>query len=116
MALHALLDEARRSVCSISCEQARAQLASRTVIDVREPHEVLNGYLPGAINIPRGVLEFAVAKRPQFASHDAPILVYSQHNHRALLAAHALQSLGYTDVLAIEGGFLRWAESDYPVE
>ncbi len=32
------------------------------VIDVREPREYAMGHVPGAVNIPRGVLEFNIWK------------------------------------------------------
>ena len=112
----ALLEQARSRVCSLSCREARAALGARVVIDVREPHEVLHGYLPEALNIPRGLLEFVVVTDPRLGAHDTPILVYSQLNRRALLAADTLQALGYTDVKALEGGFTRWIQAGYQVD
>jgi 3-mercaptopyruvate sulfurtransferase SseA len=44
----------------ISNAEAQALMTKRTIIDVREYEEFAAGHLPGAINIPRGVLEFKI--------------------------------------------------------
>ena len=40
-------------------EMLALQQAGTPIVDVREPAEYLEGHIPGAINIPRGVLESA---------------------------------------------------------
>ena len=37
------------------------------VVDVREPAEFAQGHLPGAVNLPRGVLEFQIRAHPAVA-------------------------------------------------
>lgn len=93
------------------------------LIDVREPAEFDTGHLPGAINIPRGVLEFQVDAHPAVANvtdpalahRERPIVVYCRTGGRAALAAVALQSLGFSDVRSIAGGITGWTEAGLPV-
>ena len=44
------------------------------VVDVREPAEFAQGHLPGAVNLPRGVLEFAIEAHPALACEASPTL------------------------------------------
>lgn len=93
------------------------------LIDVREPAEFDTGHLPGAINIPRGVLEFQVDAHPAVANvtdpalahRERPVVVYCRTGGRAALAAVALQSLGFSDVRSIAGGITGWTEAGLPV-
>ncbi|MGH6821854.1 MAG: rhodanese-like domain-containing protein, partial [Methylocella sp.] len=78
------------------------------VIDVREPDEFSAGALPGAINVPRGVLEFRLASVPQLSNPKAPMLLYCRTGGRSAMAAQTLKRLGYTDVLSLSGGYEAW--------
>lgn len=106
---HELVIEARRQICEIDPAEAEAVLARGAVcllIDVREADEYAQGHLPGAINIPRGVLEFRV----EMLSEDrgAPLLVYCKTSGRAALGCLALADMGYANVRSIRGGFDHW--------
>ena len=50
-------------------------LGKRTIIDVREYDEYAAGHLPGAINIPRGILEFKIGMVPECANKDGAFLI-----------------------------------------
>jgi len=83
---------------------------------VREPAEFEAGRLPGAINIPRGVLEFRIGDHPQLSQRDREILVCCKTSGRAALAALNLQRMGYTNVRSIHGGFDAWSQLGLPLE
>lgn len=93
------------------------------VIDVREPDEFAEGHIPGAVNIPRGLLEFEVDGHPAVAyqkaeelSHrDRPVVLYCLSGGRSALAAAALQGLGFVSPLSLAGGILRWEDTGHPV-
>jgi len=74
------------------------------IIDCREKEEFIEGHIPGAINIPRGVLEFS----SKISNRREPIYVYSQTNDRATLACPALKLLKYDKVYLIDGGWQEW--------
>lgn len=90
------------------------------LIDVREPNEFNRGFIPGAINIARGVLEFRIAKESFWEEEmlympekEDLIVVCCKKGHRGTLSTDALVKLGYTNVKNLDGGFNNWAEK-YP--
>lgn len=111
-----LVKEAKSQITEIEPPAARAALPSALLLDVREAAEFEAGRLPGAINIPRGVLEFKIGDHPQLAQRDADILVYCKTSGRAALAALNLKRMGYTKVRSIHGGFDAWSQLGLPLE
>ena len=92
------------------------------LIDVREPNEFNHGYIPGAVNIPRGLIEFNVLKdsfwENQFLYPPLKtdlVVVYCKKGHRGLLSADVLQKFGFENVRWLKGGFKTW-ELAYPNE
>lgn len=108
--------DARREVRLVDARCVAGRLQDFVVLDVREPAEVLLGYLPGALNVPRGKLEFFVCRDGRFADRDASILVYSGDGRRSALAAQTLRRLGFRNVLALDRGIRHWSEANLPVD
>lgn len=115
MRLDGLIDSARSKVREIAPSAIVGDLAEYIVIDVREPEEVLHGYLPDAINVPRGVLERKVFEDPRFADQFQPVLLYSENGVRSLLACLTLQQIGFQNVQSLAGGISRWSDEDLPI-
>ena len=89
------------------------------IIDVREPGEYASGHLPGAINIPRGLLEFKIWKHIGFPrSTDATkrIYLYCKVGGRAILSTNALTELGLTHAVAVNMKVKKWKGAGYPLE
>ncbi len=106
---HDLVIEAKSLTREINCVQALELLNEGvTVIDVREYEEYALGHLPGAINVPRGILEFKIGGVPQAADLHAPLLIYCRTSGRAALSAVQLQKIGYSKVFSLGGGFELW--------
>lgn len=84
-------------------------------LDVRETGEHEVERLPGAINIPRGVLEFRIGEHPAFSDKSRTLLVYCKTGGRSALAAHSLQRLGYSNVLSVAGGIEGWRSQGLPL-
>lgn len=100
---------AKTQIREVDAAQATGLLGSAVVLDVREPGEYAAGCLPGAINIPRGVLEFQIGNHPAFqGKRDAEILVYCQSGGRSALATETLQKLGFGKPMSLAGGFKGW--------
>jgi rhodanese-related sulfurtransferase len=78
------------------------------LIDVREPDEFTAGHIKGAINIPRGLVEFKLPKK--YKSESTPFVVYCKSGGRASLAVQSMQMLGYNNVKSLKGAFLAWAK------
>lgn len=118
-----LVAAARSAIREIAPADAAKVLPGPVLIDVREPGEFQDGHLPGAINLPRGVLEFQVEAHPAMActttpalaDRDRPVLLYCRSGGRAALAACSLAAMGFSDVRSIAGGFQAWAEAGLPV-
>jgi rhodanese-related sulfurtransferase len=111
-----LVAEAKSRITEIEPAAAQAEMSTALLLDVRESAEYEAGRLPGAINIPRGVLEFKIGEHPQLSQRDRDILIYCKTSGRAALAALNLQRIGYTAVRSIHGGFDAWAQLGLPVE
>ena len=91
-----------------------------TILDVRTPEEHDAGYIPGSLNIPRGLLEFRIAKEEFWEEEgmyvplqDETLIIYCWAGNRSTLAVEALQKLGYTKVYSLDAGFSGWKE-EYP--
>ena len=110
-----LLSAARAQVRELTPAVAEAALDDFLVIDVREPSEVLEGYLPGAVGVPRGTIEFRAGRDARFANRQRAILVYSNAGERSVLAALTLGQLGFSDVCSLAGGIRRWAAENRPI-
>lgn len=118
-----LVAAARSAIREIAPADCASGLAGSVLIDVREPGEFQDGHLPGAINLPRGVLEFQVdghpamacATAPALADRGRPVLLYCRSGGRAALAAQSLAAMGFSDVRSIAGGIQAWVEAGLPV-
>lgn len=76
------------------------------VVDVRNPGEVADGMVPGAVNIPVGQLP----ERFGELDPNRPTVVYCAGGYRSSVAASVLRQRGFTDVSDILGGYLAWNE------
>ncbi|WP_313074391.1 rhodanese-like domain-containing protein [Melaminivora sp.] len=112
-----LVAEAKARVHELSvAEAAQAVAAADVLIDVREPDEYRQGHLPGAVNMPRGLLEFQLSSNPACQNTDLNVLLYCKTSGRAALAACAMQDMGYRNVRSIAGGYDAWAAAGQPVQ
>ncbi|OGU59023.1 MAG: hypothetical protein A2X64_03975 [Ignavibacteria bacterium GWF2_33_9] len=75
------------------------------LIDLREADEVANGVIEGSTNIPRGLIEFRIAKDIPGINPQDEIILYCKNNNRSILAANSLQQLGYSNVYYLDGGY-----------
>jgi rhodanese-related sulfurtransferase len=83
-------------------------------VDVREPNETQMGNIPGAVLVPRGLLEFRFPGTVE--DKDAKIVVYCKSGGRSALATYALLHMGYRNVVSMDGGWSAWEEASFPVE
>ena len=111
-----LVSHAKSRIREITPQELSAQLAKVTVVDVREPDEFLAGHLPGAINIPRGLLEFRVDNHPIVCDRNCTIVLQCQSGGRSALATVVMQELGYKNVVNLAGGIAAWNAAGLPVE
>ncbi len=81
------------------------------LVDVREKHEWNEGYIPGAVHVPRGHLESLIEEVVPDKSRK--VVLYCAGGVRSLMAGATLQQMGYEDVVSMSGGFGRWKGSGY---
>lgn len=84
------------------------------LIDVREDHEWQAAHLPGAVHLGKGIIERDVEER--FPDTSVELILYCGGGFRSALAADALQKMGYSNVISMDGGFRGWKEAGYPLE
>lgn len=84
------------------------------LIDVREDHEWQAAHLPGAVHLGKGIIERDVEER--FPETDAELILYCGGGFRSALAADALQKMGYSNVISMDGGFRGWKEAGFALE
>src|SRR5687767_5202914 len=86
-----LLSDVKASVRTVALDELRRRLDAHeeyVLVDVREKDEVRQGFIPGAIHLPRGFLEMqAEQKLPE---KKARIVVYCAGGTRAAFAAKTL--------------------------
>jgi rhodanese-related sulfurtransferase len=87
------------------------------IIDVREPEEYAAGHVPGAINVPRGVIDSQIWNHigsTEKAGLERPIVLQCQAGRRATLAAQTLGELGFTQTSAVIMNLDDWKKSGNP--
>jgi molybdopterin/thiamine biosynthesis adenylyltransferase/rhodanese-related sulfurtransferase len=106
-----LLATARGEIKEARPDEVDAQLKTSqppVLIDIREPDEVQQGIIPGAVVIPRGYLELRVERG--VPDHDQPVVVYCASGVRSVFAAKTLEQMGYSNVASLAGGFEGWKQ------
>jgi len=95
-------------------EAHQRQGAGATLIDVREQVEWDAGHIPGALFIPLGTLEQAIAAA--VPDKDTEIIMQCRSGARSGRGTDLLHQLGYTNVVNMAGGILQWEADNLPVE
>ena len=92
------------------------------LVDIRGDDQIrTHGSIPGAIRIPRNVLEWRAdptcpACDSRIADLDAIVMVVCQEGYQSSLAASNLHELGFTHATDPEGGFEAWRAEGLPIE
>jgi len=81
------------------------------VVDVREKHEWNEGYIPGAIHVPRGFLELQIEEAVPDKSKT--VVLYCAGGVRSLMAGSTLKQMGYQNAISMSGGFGQWKGNGY---
>lgn len=116
MTANDLVSEARKSICEITVAEGKELLdtGGYVFLDCREPKEFKMGHVPGAINIPRGLLEFKIEKA--VSDKNENIVIYCKKGGRGCLAACTLCRMGYKNVKNMAGGWMAWEKAGYPID
>jgi len=119
--LNDMVADAKREIELIPVDEAATRKA--LVLDVREPGEFNESHLPGALLVPRGLLEIkADAEHPKhepaLENRSGPVITYCTGGSgaRSAMAAQTLQRMGFTNVACLDGGLNAWSAAGKPVE
>ncbi len=91
------------------------------IIDIRS-HDARrsDGIVPGALHIPRTVLEWRVApdgelRNPHVGGPEQQLVLLCDHGCSSALAAATLVGLGFASAGDVIGGFVAWKDAGLPV-
>lgn len=108
-----LMAKLRQEIDEISVQELKQRLdrGDVTVIDIRELHEWTQGHVEGAVFIPRGYLELQIEQH--VTDRSKPVAVMCAGGVRSLLGARDLETMGYTNVVSVAGGFSGWKHAGF---
>lgn len=112
-----LVKDAKSRVKEIDIEGYKRMAASgqaHTLVDVREDGEWAAGHAAGALHLGKGVIERDIEGK--VPDKDRTLVLYCGGGFRSALAGDALQKMGYTQVISLDGGWRAIQASGLPVE
>ena len=112
-----LVNDAMARVREVNVDETRRRMASGGdvhVIDVREDSEWAAGHAAGALHLGKGIIERDI--EVQVPEKGAEVILYCGGGFRSVLAADALQRMGYTNVASMAGGWRAWIDGGAPTE
>jgi rhodanese-related sulfurtransferase len=111
-----MVKEAKASIKEVSVDDVKKMIDAKEkiiILDVRDRDEFETGYIPGAINLSRGMLEFKI--NTLIPDHNSAIIVYCGVDLRGPLATETLNEMGYKNAVNVIGGLKVWKAAGYPI-
>ncbi len=111
-----LVNDSKARVKEIDIERYKQMAASgdpHTLVDVREDSEWAAGHVAGAVHLGKGIIERDIETTAP--DKNATLVLYCGGGFRSALSAEALQKMGYTNVISLDGGFRALQESGLPI-
>jgi rhodanese-related sulfurtransferase len=112
-----LVTDAKSRVREIDIEGYKKMLdegEKPLLIDVREDQEYAAGHAVGSVHLGKGVIERDIETK--VPDKETPMVLYCGGGFRSALAGDALQKMGYTKVISLDGGWRAYQGSGLPVE
>lgn len=112
-----LVNDAKTRVRQVDIEQYKQMVASgqpHLLIDVREDSEYAAGHAKGAMHLGKGIIERDIETK--VPDKGATLVLYCGGGFRSALAGDAIQNMGYTKVISLDGGWRAIKESGLPIE
>ena len=116
-----MVSATKKQIKTINMEQFKALVDKKEaglIIDVRQEDEYADGFVPGAVNVPRGLIEFRIWKLvgfPGAVDMNKQMTLYCATGGRCALATKSLQDLGFTNVTSVDMVFDKWVAAGHPV-
>lgn len=112
-----LVEQVRERVKEQTVSEVKARLDRGELVhflDIREDGEFATDYAKGARHLGKGIIERDI--ETVIPDKEAPIVLYCGGGFRSVLAADALQQMGYGNVVSMAGGIRGWREAGYPLD
>src|SRR5438067_6933330 len=112
-----LLQQVKSEIDEVDATEGRVLLESDRpplFVDVRERDEWVEGFIPGAVHVPRGNLESRI--ETTVPDREREIVLYCAGGSRSAFAAKTLQDLGYEKISSLAGGFTDWKRNGFPID
>ena len=111
----ALVNDAKSRIKQTNIhEYQKMPKGGHVLIDVREDHEWAAGHAAGAIHLSKGTIERDIETKVPDKS--TKMVLYCGGGFRSALVADALQKMGYTGAISLDGGWRAWNDAALPVE
>ena len=110
-----IIEEAKQEIPEVTVDEVKErqeQGEEFVLLDVRDDDEYRAGYIPNAVHVTRGMLEFSIDDYAP--DSNKKIVVYCAAGMRSLLAAKSLRELGYEDTESMAGGYRGWSDAGHP--
>ena len=112
-----LVNDAKTRVKEVTVAETRDRLKQNPdakLIDVREDKEWDAAHASGAIHLGKGIIERDIETTVPDKSTE--LILYCGGGYRSALAGDVLQTMGYTNIFSMAGGWKAWRESEAPIE
>ena len=100
------------SLSAVKFSESLAATPGAVILDVRTPGEFQGGHLKNAVNVDWNGNDFE--KNTSSWKPSTPLYVYCLAGSRSAAAARNLRSRGYTNVIELEGGMMKWRAAGLP--
>ena len=116
--LDTLIKEAEAEIEVVDAQELQSTIENDDliVIDLRDVRELQReGHLPGAVHMPRGMLEFWISPESPYArpifQEDKRFVFYCAMGWRSALACQIANRMGLERAGHLDGGFAAWKEA-----
>ena len=112
-----IVNSAKSRIKQIDIEGYKAMRTAgeaHLLVDVREDNEYAAGHAAGALHVGKGIIERDIETR--VPEKDTTLVLYCGGGYRSALAADVLQTMGYTNVISLDGGWRALQTSGLPLE
>ncbi|SNB48028.1 rhodanese-like domain-containing protein [Geobacter sp. DSM 9736] len=88
------------------------------IVDARDRETFTNGRIRGALSLPLGEADTAIARLKEKVPPESLIIIYCNGYgcHDSMELGRKLIAAGYGSVFVFEGGYPEWRDAGYPVE
>ncbi len=107
-----VVNDAKSRIREVTVEETKQRMKANRdakLIDVREDNEWQAGHAAGAEHLGKGIIERDI--EATVSDKSTELILYCGGGFRSALAADVLQTMGYTNVFSMAGGWKAWKDS-----